>query len=136
MLREGKGSIGDKAIGVIALLVMIWWEGKFKEKLVEVNIINEVLKIYIDDVNGVYKAVQAGTEYVEGKLIHNREKENSEKDVPEDERTMLVIRDIANSVEPMIKMTIDVPSKYEDQKVPMLDTKVWLNEDRNILHFI
>ena len=61
MLHENKGCIGDTAIGVIALLVMIWWSGRFGDKLEEVDIINDVLKIYIDDINGVYKSVRAGT---------------------------------------------------------------------------
>ena len=64
-------------------------------------------------------------------LYKTCEQENNEKNVPEDERTMMVVRDIANSIDPMIKMTIDVPSKYEDKKVSMLDTKVWLSEGNN-----
>ena len=102
LLQEGKGCIGDKAIGIIALLVMIWWCGKFKDKLQKVNIVNDLLKIYIDDVNGVYSSVKAGTEYVEETLKHNIEKEDKERNIPEDERTMNLIKDIANSIHPMI----------------------------------
>ena len=44
---------------------------------------------------------------------------------------MKIVKDIANSVDPMIKMTFDVPSKHDDEKVPMLDVKVWLKESEN-----
>ena len=53
MLQEGHDCIGDKAIGVIALLVMIWWANTLKEKLEEVEIVNEMMKIFADDVNTI-----------------------------------------------------------------------------------
>ena len=47
-----------------------------------------------------------------------------------------MIKDIANDVESMIQFTADVPSSYSDKKVPMLDTKVWLNnEDNNKIYY-
>ena len=54
------------------------------------------------------------------------------EDKPDDKRTMIIVNDIANSIENMIKLTVDYPSKYEDEKVPMLDLKVWLNANNNI----
>ena len=107
---------------------MIWWCLKFKDKLKEVNIPNDLLKIYIDDVNGVHQTIKAGTEYIDGELRHNKEKEEEENNSTEDERTMKVVKEIANSIDPMVQMTIDVPSKHEDQRVPMLDVKAWLDE--------
>ena len=73
LLQEGKGCIGDRAIGSIASVVMIWWSEKFKEKLDELKIVNDFLKIYVDDVNGVYKKLKAGTEYKNGSLSHSEE---------------------------------------------------------------
>ena len=34
----------------------------------------------------------------------------------------------------MIQMTFDVPSLHNDKKVPMLDTKVWIDEEDKIYH--
>ena len=42
-LQQGKGCIGDEAIGVIALLIMIWWSRQFKNKIDKWNIVNEML---------------------------------------------------------------------------------------------
>ena len=47
-------------------------------------------------------------------------------------RTMEVIKDIANDIDDMIALTIDVPSKHEDKKLPLLDLKVWLEKDEQI----
>ena len=114
-------------------IVMIWWAGKFRTKLKELKIVNELLKIYVDDVNGIFRPVNVGLEYKNGELRFNEEKAEKEKDLPEDERTMNVIRDIANSIDNMIRMTIDIPSKHEDDKVPMLDLKVWIEDTINFM---
>ena len=42
---------------------------------------------------------------------------------------MEAIKDIANDIAPMIRMTVDVSSNYRENKVPILDVKVWLNEN-------
>ena len=49
---------------------------------------------------------------------------------------MTVIKDIANSIDNMIQMTVDYPTKNVDMKVPMLDVKVWINpEDGNRIYY-
>ena len=131
LLQEGKGCIGDRAIGATALLVMIWWARKLKGRLNELNIINELLKIYVDDVNGVYHSIKAGSEYKNGKLEFSETKEEEDKNIPDDKRTMKIVRAVANVINPMISMTIDVPSEYADEKVPMLDVKAWIEEKEN-----
>ena len=56
------------------------------------NIVNELLKIFVDDVNGVQHPIASGTEYVNGclewKVVDDETKS-------EDEITMNVILDIA-----------------------------------------
>ena len=42
--------------------------------------------------------------------------------------TMEVVQEIANSINPMIKLTVDTPCNYEDGKLPVLDIKVDVNE--------
>ena len=82
----------------------------------------------------MFQALKAGTKFVDGKLAHDNEKEEDEKEIPDDERTMLVVRDIANSIDPMIQMTVDFPSNHEDKKVPMLDVKVWMKENNELYY--
>ena len=47
----------------------------------------------------------------------------------DDEITMEVINQVAESIDPMIKFTKDVPSFHEDKKIAVLDLKIALNED-------
>ena len=48
------GSIGDRATGVIAEMIIRWWIRKLKKKLNDLMIICHMLEIYVDDFNGVF----------------------------------------------------------------------------------
>ena len=120
-LHEGKGSMGDRAIGVIANIVMIWWYEQLTSKFEDLKIVAHLLKIYVDDVNGLYDPIEAGLDFEEGKLTYSDDKAEEDEEVPADIRTMRIIRKVANSIDPMIQMTIDAPSNHADLKLPMLD---------------
>ena len=66
------------------------------------------------------------------KLIFSEEANEEDEGLQEDERTIKVIRNIANTVHPMIIMEEDFPSNYEDQKLPIVDLKCWVGQDSQI----
>ena len=135
-VQKGDGSIGDRATGVIAEIVMIWWDKKFKGKLNELEVSYDVIKRYLDDINGVFKTLAPGTEFKNNELRINEDKIEEEKAIHDDTRTMTVKKDIANSIDSMIQMTIDTPSSHTNNKVPMLDLEVWLEkEDKNKIYY-
>ena len=134
-LHERKGSMGDRAIGVIADIIMIWWSKQLRLKFEELNIVYEILKIYVDDVNGLYKPIENGVDFVDGKLTYDDEKAKEDENVPDDVKTMLVIKKIANSIDSMIQMTTEVPSDHPDKKVPMLDMKVWVDDESSDIFY-
>ena len=83
------------------------------------------------------ESISKGIEYKNGVLVHNLEKEVEDENVPADKRTMSVVQSVANDICHMITMTVDVPSEYEDSKVPMLDLKVWLEEeDKQCIYYM
>ena len=41
---------------------------------------------------------------------------------------------IGDRIHSSIQLEADYPAKYEDRKVPILDLKVWVNEDNQIIH--
>ena len=49
-------------------------------------------------------------------------------EVPADARTMREIRKMGNSINQMIQLEEDLPSKSEDQKMPILNLKVWVRQ--------
>ena len=50
-------------------------------------------------------------------------------EVEPDLRTMREVVRMASSIHPMIQLTGDYPSKNSDGKMPLLNTKVWVEED-------
>ena len=43
--------------------------------------------------------------------------------------TMETICNVANHIEPMIQFTYDIPMSYSDSKLPVLDVKIWLDNN-------
>ena len=60
------------------------------------------------------------------------EKIENDKNIPGDKRTFEVLKTIANSIDEDIQVTIEVPSDNTDNKLPFLDTKIWIEHgDKN-----
>ena len=115
---------------------MIWWERVFKSKLNELNIVHNLLERYIDDINFVTDAMDPGTDYEDGKLVIKSETISKDIDVPADIRTMKVIKKVTNGVHDMIKFTVDAPSNHGDKKMPVLDVKVWMDDETQSINYI
>ena len=109
--REG-GSIGLDLTGVVADIYMGHWDQRYREKLSNQNIICKLYKRYKDDINLVVQDL------------------NEERtDRKEKERSILSrCMKLADSIHPSIKVTGDAPSNYKDNKLPILDLKVWIEE--------
>lgn len=113
-VQEGNGSIGDRATGIIAQIVMRWWDQQFKNKLRELKINFDLIERW-----GLWR-FRAWNAYKDGKLSIYKEKANEDRDVPDDKRTMEVIKNVANDIKEMVQMTVDVPSNHTDLKLPVL----------------
>ena len=67
---------------------------------------------------------------VDGKLSILEEAIDEDKSLPADFRTAKLLKEIANTIIPMIKMNEDVPSNYQSGKLPILDLEVWVQGNR------
>ena len=124
------GPIGLEITGVLARLVMLWWDGKFLSKLGTLGIDLEFYLRYVDDSNMSAWALTPGTRFVDGQLSILEEFVGSDKLIPADKRTASVLRSIANEILPGIVMQEDVPSNHPNEKLPILDIEVWVSENR------
>ena len=88
----------------------------------------DLYKRYVDDGNMACRAVKPGVRYSEGELSILPEAEEEDESLPSDLRTGRLLRTIANSITPMIKMIEDVPSNHTSRKLQMLDLEVWVQE--------
>jgi hypothetical protein len=126
--KEG-GPIGLELTGALARLVMMWWERKMMEKMRRLKIVIELYKRYIDDMNVLTEVNRNKKLDEEGELIEKTVQEIEEEiEKEDDELTMELIREIADSIEPMIKTEADYPSKHENKMLPILDLQVKMED--------
>ena len=68
-----------------------------------------------------------GTVFREGILIVDDDKKILDEERDDDIITMEIIRQIANTIDPMIQLTVDTPSSHENKNLPILDIQACLN---------
>ena len=86
---------------------------------------------FIDDTDILSGVIQPGWRYCNQSenVVFKKEWMEEDEILEEDKRTALVMRDVANTVHPMIQMEIDFPSNHSDGKLPILDLKCWIGSD-------
>ena len=113
---------------VVAELVMSEWDLRFREKMKENQ--KEVLmdETYVDDQDLFIEELRLGERWNGSKISWSREWEEMDlvENLPADTRTMREVRKLSNSIMDFIVMEEDVPSNHPDNKLPILDLKVWI----------
>ena len=80
-------------------------------KMKSVGIVPALFERFIDDITIVIKSLEAGTKWQAGVLTVDPEKDIKDVEKTEEEITMEDITDIADSVDNMIKFTVDETSE-------------------------
>ena len=131
----GGGSIGLELTGAVARPFMLRWDAMYRDKLSKAgHDIDLVLyERYVDDSNQVVSIPPPGARYdpISKKVIIDDD--NTNTTVNDDVRAARLYTDIANDVIPGIVMQFDVPSNNDDKKMPILDMKVWMSTEGDIL---
>ena len=138
--QSRKGIIGIDLMRALAKLYMIDWSSKFKKRLKEIeensnaelklNLRLEAYKIYVDDESNLQKATPKGATFNPRKreIIITEEQLEKDREVKSDRRTANLMTKIANSIDPSIVMEASVPSDFIENKLPLLNCKVWLED--------
>ena len=106
------GAIGLELTGEIAGVFLTWWDRCMRERIEKDGMKLIMYKRYVDDIN----------------LVVEVKEEEEEKEVWQS------IRDEGNKIHESIQLEEDYPSNYPDKKVPILDIKVWVNEEGKVVH--
>ena len=73
---------------------------------------------------------------MEDKIVVDEAKKSIDEKKSNSKVTMEVVQEIANSINPMIKLTVETPCNYADGKLPVLDVKVNVNcEEHKRIYF-
>ena len=134
ILKQSKGgAIGNKLTERLGKLLMKRHSQKYLRKLQELELRNEVFEVYVDDTTDVLAAVDPGVRFDGESLVKHEELVEDDEKIPEVERTMNILKDIANTIFDCVQLTVDCTSSHQDGKVPILDLKVY-TKDNQIYH--
>ena len=93
---------------------------------------------FVDDDKVIVRELPAGNELnlETMKIDINKDKVKEDENIPGDRRTMQIISKLANSIDPRIQTTFEVPSHFPEQgsKMPYLDTKIWMSMIMKTFH--
>ena len=117
--------------GEVADCYLIGWDKKFLKKLESFGINILVYERFKDDITLVAEALEKGSKLVEGKIVMDEEKRKNDSSKKDDEISMEIIREIAESIDDIVKFTVDLPSNHENGKIAILDLEVNVNKEEH-----
>ena len=97
----------------------------------------ELLEIYVDDGRQAGTAFRLGTRYdiAKKKMTLTEQARQEDLALGEDTNTRMarVCLPLMNEINRDLVFTVEVPEEFDDDKLPMLDTKLWL--DKGMIRF-
>ena len=120
------GAIGLDLTEVIARIFMSWWDRELLKRLTNLGCKIPLYKRYVDDINIIMQKIDPGTKYENENFIYCDTIIDEGGVKEDDERTMLLVKEIGDNINNSINLEIDYPSNNNDRKIPILDMKVWI----------
>ena len=133
-LQKEGGPIGLELTGAVSRAFMWRWDRMYLERVREAGIKMPLYERYVDDSNQVAVVPERGARYDKESKRVIIDESGVKEDEERDERLARVLLEIANDIIPCIKMEADWPSKNKDDRLPILDMKVWNDADGNVLY--
>ena len=115
-----------------ARLVMMEWAEGYNQVLAESGNEPELLEIYVDDGRQAGAVFRMGTRYdrEKGKMTVTEEAKQEDLALGENVNTRMarVCLPLMNDINRDLVFTVEVPEEFEDDRLPTLDTKLWLDQ--------
>ena len=127
------GAIGNKLTERLGKVLMKRHDKKYLSLLASLGLETEGFKRYVDDETDVMASVDPGVRFEGGRLTKEEGLVEDDQNVKDDVRTMNLLKTISNSITDCVQYTVDCPSLNTDEKVPVLDLKVSVQDDK-IVH--
>merc|ERR1711954_521606 len=119
--QAGGGPQGLKAAVESSKIYMLQFDSKFLDKSQDLGSVVYKYKRYVGDICIILPPLKPGWYYCaeRGRMCYSLEHNYSE--LPGDQRTMSVLRDIADGIDPNLSFTFDCPSLNDSNRMPVLD---------------
>ena len=126
--QQAGGPIGLRVTGAVARIVMGEWDAKLVKTLADSGMTYEEAARYVDDVRMVLRAVKLGWRWDGKRMIYKEEWKNEEHDqgLTKTRKTAMVLETMMNSILSGMTFTVETHEDFDDQKLPTLDTKLWM----------
>ena len=123
---QGKGGpAGLRLTGTIARKTMGEWRKEILRIYKEWNIPSWVLARYVDDCTNIQQLLRVGVVWDKTmnklRFCPDKRRKDLLQGVTEEQTTATIWREVASSIIPGIKFTIDCPTDYKNGMVPILD---------------
>ena len=130
-LQSEGGPIGLELTGAVSRPFMARYDRMYLERVKQAGLDMELYERYVDDSNQICEVPPLGAKYDKDsrKIIIDHIQYEQDQETPPDERTAKVLIDIANDIMNCVVMEADWPSKNMDKRLPILDMKVWTDEN-------
>ena len=130
------GAIGNKLTERVGKLLMKRHDKMYLKLLAKLKIENELFERYVDDTTDGLAAFDLGVRFDGKKLVKMEELIEEDRLVPEDKRTMMILKDIGNTIFNCVQFSIDCPSQHPStRKVPVLDLQVYVENNQFVHEF-
>ena len=140
-LQKQGGPIGQRPTMAASRIVIHQFFEEYEEVLLKAGLQVPLLKVYVDDGRQVTSLLRKGMRYSrdEKEFVWSKEAETEdEKKEEEGEgKAAFMARlclPVMNSINEDLTFTAEVETDFENQKLPTLDTKLWMKEDGRLGH--
>ena len=113
---------------------MLLFDKRFLVLLKSLGLVVLLYLRYVDDISVVMPPIKPGWFYSREHNSLRFDPEHEYAQMPGDKRTMLVLRDIANTVDPNLSFTVDCPSMNQNGRLPILDLQFWVEGETLLRH--
>ena len=94
-----------------------------------------MLQIYVDDQNIITLALPLGARFVNNEIIIDEALIETDREIPADQRTAKIFKEISNSIYNFMQVTTDCPSQHESGYLPVLDIQVKIQNNKIVHKF-
>ena len=128
------GPIGLRITACCARLRMAMWAAKLLQILNKLEIKVHMLVFYVDDVRLGMQAIKPGWRWESSsqQLKFSKEWEAEEEHLDPTVKTMMVLKDIMNSLERDMTFTAESHLDFEDLRLPTLDVNLWIQKPTQV----
>ena len=139
---QGKGGpIGQRPTMAASRIVIQDFFEDYHKILTKAGLEISLLKVYVDDGRQVTSLLRKGLRYSrdEKEFVWSKEaeEEDSEKEKEGEDRATFMARlclPVMNDINPDLTFTAEVEKDFSNNKLPTLDTELWMQEDGTVRH--